>query len=619
MRAFLLRCALFCWCLSQSACGLDPIPSSSSELLFDSSSNECKVLTDLNNDLKIPNKGYGTITITHPEIVSHFNFTRVLAKFTQVKSIDDEQELVRRLIRSFITTKVPNINQVQPLRPFVIRELLCPLLDSNTPKPNFCGNLFFKDQTAAIAEALAFLDRKEPLGNFASIDTLLQPLAFIKRPPRFDLHPSEQTVEVRIVFGLRDLSGSERKPATVIMEFAGTSQKAFYENLVKLFIQFKDKNDASSRSQWAFGIEFALDRFLASNAGITDRWAVNQIRVSELSFRGNDILWDFREYNFPSANASVSEFSQVPVANTPWIDFEPKDKDPGIMNNDFNEFLDEKGVRQDDLNAEQSIDFFEAFMASSRVKVNNSPKLQNFVQTLNREKNDSGVAGSKAFPYHLNANWMAPAALARPGMRFFEGDTAWSKNLKETCQGCHVETSSIASDERIESMQGFYHVSPRKIASDAFAGTPFAGSNLISNFLIRETRLRFKSLIKLVGCDLSLAPIGELNDSQDDLVTSESPMDGHSSGTVKDLNPGERGFASTDEFSCVHNSKSQKITSCMSRRTRNSFVCNKGHTELLRCNEGSELLWLIACEEGDERQFDHVILLRACDMPLPEH
>ena len=612
MRALLLRLSLGCWCLSLSSCGIEKETTSS--LMFAPSSNECKVLGSVYSDIKIPNKGYGTLTITHPEIVSHFTFTKTLAKFTQVKSIDDEQELVRRLIRSFLVTRVATLTQEQPLRPFVIREFMCKLLDDNVPKPAFCGNLFFSNQAAAVTQALAFIDSKQKFTNFGAIDTLLRPLTFIKRPPRVDLHASEQTVEARVVYGLRDLDGTTRLPATLILEFAGTSQKEFYENLVKLFIQFKDRNDTASRDQWAFGIEFALDRFLASNAGIADRWAINQIRVNELAFRDTDILWNFREYNFPSANSSVNDFSQVPVANTPWVDFEMKDKDPGLLNPQFLDFLTEQGLTADEVNSdpEKSIDTFETFMGSTRVKVKDSPKLQNFVQTLNRQRNDSGIAGSKAFPYHLNATWMAPSALARPGMRFFEGDTAWSKNLKETCQGCHVSESSISADERIESTQGFYHVSPRKEPAGANVGATLAGANVLSPFLLRETRLRYKSLMNLVGCNT--AALTASDPSLADDGAEELPMVGHSSGAVTELSLGEQALIPSENYICAIG-QNQHMAHCTSRRSRDAYACDKGHTELARCEQSDGTFWLITCEGGaiGSKAYDSVPTLSTCD------
>ena len=624
MRIYFLTLGLTLLSIGLSACGVDDVPMSSSNLLLASNSNECKALVALNKDIKVPNKGYGTLTITHPEIVSHFTFTKVLGKFTQVKSIADSQETVRRIIRSFITKKVAGIAQEQPLRPFVVPELLCPLLDSKQAKASFCGAQFFNDQPAAIAAALAFLDKKESFGNFAAIDRMLQPLTFIKRPPRFDLQANEQTVEARVIYGLRDSSGAERKPATVILEFAGTSQKEFYESLVKLFIQFKDKNDAASRKHWAQGIENSLDGFLASNAGVTDRWAINQIRINELAFRGNDILWDFREYNFPSPTSSINEFAQVPVANTPWVDFETKDRDPLAMADRFTDFLNGKGLTAEDLDAEQSIDFFEEFMSSPKVKIKNSAALQTFVQTLTKEKNESGVAGSKAFPYERDTKWMAPAGLARPGMRFFDGDTSWSTHLKETCQGCHVASSSIASDERIDSIQGFYHISPRKLPSDATVGPTLAGSNILSNFLLRETQFRFQSMIKLVGC-LDPAPVPEPTPQPTPTPTPSPtpdptpPAGGHNSGTTKQLIPGERTLVEVKTFTCANSTSDKTLTQCTKSNGQDSYTCAQGHTELVRCLQASGTMWLIACEEGLNRKIAQPTLLNSCDMPLPSH
>lgn len=602
--------------LGLSSCGVEA-PEENSQLMFASNSNECKVLTTLVKDVTVPNKGYGTLTITHPEIVSNFTFIKTVSKFTQVKSTTDAQQVIRRIIKSFLIKTVPSVTQEQPLRPFVIPELLCPILDSNQAKASFCGSQFFNDQAAAITAAIAFLDKKEAFGNFAAIDKIFQPLTFIKRPPRFDLHSTEQTVEARIVYGLRDVTGTDRKPATIILEFAGSSQKEFYESLVKLFIEFKDQNNSAARKSWAQGIEKALDSFLLVNSGTSGRWAINQVRMNELAFRGDDILWDFREYNFPSANASVADFQQVPVANTPWVDFETKDRDPAAMQDKFVEFLFEKGLTQDDLDAEQSIDFFEEFMANPKVKVKNSAKLQTFVQTLTKQRNDSGDPNFKAFAYHLDTNWKAPSALARPGMRFFDGDTSWSKNLKESCQGCHVSSSSIASDERIDTVQGFYHISPRMLPTSASVGTPLAGSNILSPFLLRETLMRFRSMIQLVGCN-DPAPTTPTTPTTPTNPTNP-PDEGHSSGNVKALIVGERKLVAQSNFTCAHKTSDQKVTQCTTANSMDSYTCNDGHTELVRCLQASGTQWLVACESGANRKIAQPTLLNSCEMPLPSH
>ncbi len=513
----MLACVLF---LALGSCGAQR-EGADSKLALTVGDAACFTLRSILDDKKVANKGWGTLTITHPDIISNFSFSKMLGKFRQVSSVADRQEMVRVLIRSFLVKKVSGIQQEQPLRPFVIPELFCPLLDSSQVKRvTFCGSLFSSNQTAAITEAITFLDSHESLGNFANIDKLLTPLALITIPERLDLPADEQTLELRIIYGLRDATGKQVKPATVIMEFASPRNGTFYDNLAVLQNQYKDRNDPASLKEWAGFLESNMDCYSFGGCQPGGNWRINQIRINELAFRGNDVLWDFREYRFPALDSSIGEFGQVPVAFTPWVDFADKDRDPALMNKDFEAFLKGKGLSSGSLNVDQSIDIFEEFMAQKNVLVSNSQSLEPFFGShLQNLTSLNPGKFNRAYPFHLESQFKSPAALARPGMQFFLKDNVfWTATFKQTCQGCHVATSSIARSEATDTMQGFYQVSPRVQPSGAEKGLAVAGSNVLSVHVLRETELRTRSLAVTLGC------ISRSRSSQLD----EPVRDGHS-------------------------------------------------------------------------------------------
>ena len=493
---------IFVSLLVLSACGID-VRKENSHVLFTPNSAECKDLLDVYNDSSKPNVGFATLTLTHPEFLARFVLTSMLSKPQQIRTgLEDQKVLVRRIIRSFLSPQVIGAHQQQPLRPFVIPEFLCPLLSlPQQTASGFCGSAFHQNQPAAIAAAQRFLDQNIDLGNFTAIDTLFQPIALIVRPERFDLPLDQQAVEFRVVYGLRDISGRNRKPASLILEFKGTEILNFYENVVRLFRANKDKNDKASRESWAFSFENQLDCASVGNCNPEQGWELKQIRMNELAFRGNDVLWDFKEFNFPSAHSSAAEFRQVPVAFTPFLDFAPQDKLAASMNADFNAFLQDKGKDPNGLNTDQSIDLFEEFMSGKQVSISNSFSLKSYASTrMSAVKNAAGGNASKAFAFHNDPAMAAPSALARPAMKWFDGDNNWSKSLKETCQGCHVSTSSIAAAEDVQATQGFYQISPRIVPMGPEWGPALAGSNVLSPFVLKETKHRYRSFLSIVGC-----------------------------------------------------------------------------------------------------------------------
>lgn len=470
---------------------------------FDPGSSECKTLLDTLNSPDLPNVGFGTLTITHPDIVNTFKISKVLGKLSQVHSTNDQADVVRRIIRSYLSTRVLGSEQPQPLRPAVIPELLCPLLSaSQNSGLGFCGPQFNNNQALAIAGAQEFLDAGEPFENFSIINNLFQPLALVVRPPRLDLAPNQQLNEINIVYGLRDPSGQVRKPATLMFEFAAPKKAVFYENIANLFFFYKDLNDKTSRETWALNLEKNIDCNSPGICNTSSGWQINQIRLNEFAFRGTDLTWNLREFNFPSMNSLARDVMQVPVAYTPFVDFSARDTDPDLMAPAFELFLQGKGLSSASLTRDQLVEFFEVFMAANPVLISNTQSLKSFVvNNLSNYQNPSSAAGNLAFPFHLNPLVAAPSAHARPGMKLFEGDQNWSKSLKETCQGCHVVTSSAARVEGIVSTQGFYHISPRIKPFGPELGPSLAGGNILSNFLLRETRLRFRSFMRVIGCN----------------------------------------------------------------------------------------------------------------------
>lgn len=486
-----------------AACGsIKEDSSSKTDYFFNSSTRECVALKEVANDPQASNVGYGSLTFTHPDFMNYFKFTKILSKLKQVGSDDDRQEIARRIIHSFLVTQVKNVVAPQPIRPFVIPELLCPLLSSDQQRnASFCGSQFNQNRPAAINAAVAFLDRRESFQNFIAIDKIWQPLSLVIRPQRLDLAANQQDVDVRVIYGLRDAGGAQRKPATLIFEFASPTRRLFYENIARLFWAYRNRNDKASIAEWSRSFENNIDCGSVGKCSIERGWLIKQIRMNELAFRGDDVLWNFREYKFPSFDSPLSDFAQVPLAFTPLVDFDKKDKDPALMNDDFNVFLHGKGLDGTSPNADQSIDLFEDFMADRKATVSNSGQLQSFaLEKMFQVNNSVPTAGSKAYPFHQDPQLAAGSGLARPGMKFFDGDNNWSKSLKESCQGCHVSTSSLARAESVDTMQGFYQISPRLEPTGADKGMKAAGVNILSTLVLRETKLRLHSFQSIIGC-----------------------------------------------------------------------------------------------------------------------